>query len=217
MTRANMIGTAALLVAAVGGSFAARSEPRGLPFYRSAALTPEWLSSAEATSESLHRIGEFHFVDQHGESVTNAEVKARIYVASFFFTTCKGICPNLYTNLSRVVAAFPGDSGVMILSHSVTPENDSVSTLATYAREHRIEGKQWRLLTGEHEAIRQIARRSYFVELGDTTGFVAGTMFHTETIVLVDTAGHIRGMYDGSLAFDTARLIDDIAVLKKER
>ena len=68
-------------------------------------------------------------------------------------------------------------------------------------------------LTGAPRAIRDLALRSYFVQLGDTTGNATGTMVHTETIVLVDGAGHIRGMYDGSLAFDTQRLIDDIRSL----
>ena len=216
MTRANQIGALALVISAAGGTLAAHRAPEGLPYYRSAELTPEWLTG-EGARKATHRIGAFRFTDQHGETVTNAEVSGRIYVASFFFTTCRGICPNLYTNLSKVVAAYRGDSAVMLLSHSVTPESDSVATLATYAREHHIEGNQWRLLTGDHEAVRQIARRSYFVELGDTTGYAPGTMFHSETIVLVDRVGHIRGLYDGSLAFDTARLIDDIAVLKKER
>jgi len=217
MTRAHSLGALALVVCAAGGALAGGREPVGLPYYRSAALTPEWLSPTPAADAQLHRIGAFRLTDQHGDTVTNADARGRISVASFFFTTCRGICPNLYKNLSKVVAAFPGERSVLILSHSVTPESDSVATLAAYAREHGIVGRQWRLLTGGHEAVRTLARQSYFVELGDTTGSARGTMFHSETVVLVDRAGHIRGLYDGSLAFDTARLIDDIAALKKER
>jgi protein SCO1/2 len=185
-----------------------------LPFYRTAVATPEWLDASAVQDPSLHRVAPFGLTDQNGRAVTERDVAGKVYVASFFFTTCRGLCPNLYTNLAAVLRAFPADSGIRVLSHTVTPEIDNVAALAQYAASHHIDDTRWRLLTGAPAEIRRLALGSYFVQLGDTTGNANGTMLHTETIVLVDSAGHIRGMYDGSLAFDTQRLIDDIHTLR---
>ncbi len=210
-------GSAAALFAGramLGDHTAARTaaRPAEVPFYRAAGSGPEWLASDVA--RTAHRVAPFALTDQRGHRVTEVDVAGKVYVASFFFTTCKGLCPNLYTNLSTVARTFADDAGVMILSHTVTPEIDDVRTLAAYAATHRITDERWHLLTGPPRAIRELALRSYFVQLGDTTGNAGGTMVHTETIVLVDGEGHLRGMYDGSLAFDTQRLIDDIRVLR---
>jgi protein SCO1/2 len=216
LTTTRVLVTLGALGALVAGRLAFPSadaaRPHEIPFYRSAASGPAWLSTHDAAG--LPRVAAFALTDQTGATITNADVAGAVYVASFFFTTCKGLCPNLYTNLSTVARAFPGDPGVRILSHTVTPEIDDVATLAAYATSHRITDPRWHLLTGAPRTIRDLAERSYFVQLGDTTGNALGTMIHTETIVLVDGAGHIRGMYDGSLAFDTQRLIDDIRVLR---
>ena len=36
----------------------------------------------------------------------------------------------------------------------------------------------------------------------------------TETVVLVDGNGHIRGVYNGTLAFDITRLTEDVRTLQ---
>lgn len=205
-----------LLVTAAATLVAFRARPSALPFYRTAALTPEWLSAREADRQGMHRVGAFALTDQRGRTLTEADVRGRVYVASFFFTTCRGLCPNLYTNLATVARAFTSDTAVHILSHTVTPEIDDVATLAAYAARHRIDGDRWHLLTGTPAALRRLAHDDYFVQLSDTAGTSSGTMLHTETLVLVDGAGRLRGVYDGSLAFDTQRLIDDIRTLRSE-
>ncbi len=204
-----------LVVVSVSAFVNARNAKReALPFYRTAAGTPEWLDRREAAADGMHRIASFALTDHDGHTVTKRDVAGKVYVASFFFTTCRGLCPNLYTNLATVLRAFPDDDNIRVLSHTVTPEIDNVATLANYAATHHIRDARWRLLTGAPTQIRRLALGSYFVQLGDTTGNSTGTMLHTETVVLVDGEGRIRGMYDGSLAFDTQRLIDDIRTLR---
>lgn len=217
MTRTVRLLISATMLTAVVGIVAAHQRTEPLPFYRSAALTPEWLTARQANGPSTHRIAHFAFVDQRGRAVTQSTVRGKVYVASFFFTTCTGLCPNLYLNLARVHQTFANDSGVMIVSHSVTPEIDTPETLARYAAEHHISHDRWRLVTGDRRALRSLAQSSYFVALGDTTGNANGSMLHTETFVLVDEQQRIRGVYDGSLAFDTERLIEDIRVLRATR
>jgi protein SCO1/2 len=105
---------------------------------------------------------------------------------------------------------------VLLLSHSVTPRADSVAELRRWGHAHGAHAGTWRLLTGDAEQIARLAERSYLVELGDTTGNTAGTLLHTETLVLVDAHRRVRGMYDGTLKYDVAQLIADIRALRRE-
>ena len=192
------------------------SSPHALPYYADATLTPRWLGTgAGAHAASLHRVGDFRLLNADGRTITGADVAGHIYVASFFYTECRTLCPDLATQLTRVHAAFAGDTTVLILSHSVMPEHDTPARLAHYAVRNGIDGRQWRLLTGDRAELRRLARDAYFVELADTTGNTLGRLRHTETLVLVDADGHIRGVYDGSLAYDVTQLIADIRQLEK--
>ncbi len=184
----------------------------GLPYYSDATLTPRWSSRRDA--EALHRVGDFHLTDASGRAVTGADVAGRVYVASFFYTECRTLCPDLKAQLARVHEAFARDTNVLILSHSVMPERDDAARLSHYAVRNGIDGRQWRLLTGSRAEVTRLAHDAYFVELGDTTGNTRGPLRHTETLVLVDTHGHIRGVYDGSLAYDVTQLIADIRELE---
>lgn len=205
-----MIGIAALLVLA-GGCGA----PRGLPYYGGADRMPRWIGSDGELSR-VHRVEPFRLTDQDGRTVTERDVEGKIYVASFFFTRCRQLCPVLGSGLGRVQAAFHGDPGVLLLSHSVTPAADSVAELRRWAHAHGAHSPTWRLLTGDAAQIARLAERSYFVELSDTSGNTAGTLVHTETLVLVDRHRRVRGMYDGTLKYDVAQLIADIRTLQRE-
>jgi protein SCO1 len=210
-----MIGIAAIAVASAAAmGMRGRAEP--LPFYTSRDLTPHWISPRSAEYARLHRIAPFSLVDQHGRTITEGDVAGKVYVASFFFTRCQQLCPILGNGLRRVQTAFAGDPGVAILSHSVTPEIDSVAALARWAEMRGVRG-QWHLLTGDRAQIERLAERSYFVELRDTTGNTQGTLVHTETLVLVDGQRRIRGVYDGSLPYDVNQLIADIRTLRGAR
>ena len=191
----------------------AASSERALPYYSDVSLTPRWPVTA-GDRATMHRVGNFNLVDASRRPVTRRDVRGRIYVASFFYTECRTLCPDLRAQLARVRDAFAGDSAVRILSHSVMPERDDPARLAHYAVRNGVDGTQWKLLTGAHAELARLARDAYFVELADTTGNTRGRLRHTETLVLVDGDGHIRGVYDGSLAYDVTQLIADIRMLE---
>ena len=215
-TRWPMIACIAAVTTAGAGAVSRSGPQTQLPYYSDATLTPHFAIDPLQLA-SAHAVGDFHLVDQDGRSVSRAEVRGRVYVASFFYTDCRTLCPDLRTQLVRVHEAFAADTGVMILSHSVAPGADSVGRLRHYAHVNGIDGHQWRLLTGNRAELERLAHERYFVELSDTTGNTQGRLRHTETLVLVDGDGHIRGAYDGSLAFEVSQLISDIRALRTAR
>src|SRR3954468_20490467 len=85
------------------------------------------------TDTTYHTIAPFAFIDQDSTLITNETVKGKIYVADFFFTTCRTICPIMKTQMLRVYDSIKNDRDVLLLSHTIDPEYDTVGLLHDYA------------------------------------------------------------------------------------
>jgi protein SCO1/2 len=180
-----------------------------LPYFNSADFTPEW-------DTPKHKIPDFSFTNQNGEVITNKTYQDNIYIADFFFTSCSGICPKLTKSMHDIQESYKHDNDIKLLSHTVMPWKDSVSILKDYAIKNNVLDTKWNLVTGNKEALYNIARTGYFadedfVKTEDESNFI-----HTENFVLVDKKGYIRGVYNGTLPFDVERLKRHISILKKE-
>ena len=178
-------------------------------------LDPRLVDPAVRNAEGEHHITDFALVDQLGRTITLADMKDRIIVADFFFTTCQTICPKMSSQMERVQEAYKTDDRIVLLSHSVTPEIDSVAALANYAALHNADPDRWHFLTGPRKDIYALARRSYFACLDQGDGG-PDDFVHTENFVLVDRQLRIRGFYDGTTAAEVDRLIGDIKKLIAE-
>lgn len=187
-----------------------------LPFFNEATFTPHWISKENKTLKAFHKIPAFKFVNQNGESVTELTFENKIYVTDFFFTSCPGICPQMTKNMNLLQEAFKNDDDVLLLSHSVTPEKDSVSVLKNYAEAHGVISGKWHLVTGSQNEIYKLGRKSYFVEEDLGLEKESDEFLHSENFVLIDKDKHIRGIYNGLNKTSVAQLITDIKTLKKE-
>lgn len=190
------------------------SKEEKLPYYNSASFTPQWLNENDA--DTIHRIPAFTFMDQRGVNVTLKDLDQKIAVVNFFFTSCPGICKRLTNNMTKVQDAFKLDDRIVLLSHSVTPDRDSIPVLAAYAAAHGVINNKWHLLTGSQSAIYTIARTGYFADEDLGAQQDSTTFLHTENILLVDGAHHIRGIYKGTDPAEINNLITDIRKLEKE-
>ena len=192
---------------------------RTLPIINPSQLNPTLVSPALQSTGRGHRVGNFHLIDQEGESVTGKDADGKIRVIEFFFTTCPSICKVMAEELQRVQKQFADEDQVLILSHTVMPEVDDVPTLAAYAKKKGVDYKRWRLLTGDKDEIYRLAREVYFVvpEQPDNHNKVTASdnhdFIHTENIVLVDSEGRLRGYYDGTDREEMNQLMEDIALL----
>lgn len=186
-----------------------------LPIYHPSQLDPRLVADEVKGRSGEHHVSDFNLIDQHGAHVNLSDVGERIIVADFFFTTCATICPKMTTQMGRVQAAFPKETPLMLLSHSVTPEMDSVPVLASYAELYKADYDRWRFLTGDRKQIYDLARGSYFAAVDEGDGG-PDDFVHTENFVLVDPQRRIRGFYDGTKTVDVDRLIADIEKLLEE-
>ena len=187
-----------------------------LPFFNTPEWTPEWIEKTDSRYQQIHQIPAFKFKDQEGNVISNKTVNGKIYIANFFFTSCRGICPRMTSNMYLLQEAFKLDTTILFLSHSVTPDTDSVAVLKKYAIENKVNSKQWHLLTGPTKQIYDLAKKQYFA--GDTIGYyqTGNEFLHTENFILVDQKQRIRGVYNGTLLVEIERIKEDIAILKKE-
>jgi len=187
-------------------------------------------------------VQDFAFTDQNGKPFTDKDVEDKVYVAEYFFTTCKGICPKMNANMRRVFDAFKDEPGFLILSHTCMPETDSVPLLKGYEAK-MINGKlvkaadgsysidydtsnhtasvnpNWHFVTGDKKALYKMARQSYLIDnnKADTTGKIEDQFIHTQFFALVDKQRRLRGIYDGLKEDEVQKLLEDIKGLLKEK
>ena len=189
--------------------YSALKPAKSLPIYNPSDVNPELVDTTVQYISKYHTISDFSFTNQNGKSITQKDYEGKIYVADFFFTSCKSICPKMTTNLVEVQKAFLDNSKVKLLSFSVMPDVDSVSVLKEYAKINSVIDSKWNLVTGDKKAIYAMARKSYLaVKQGKPEELY--DMVHTENFVLVDSKRRIRGFYDGTKKEEIQRLIEDI-------
>ena len=192
------------------------SRVAALPFYKEATFTPHWLNANSEEANLIHRIPKFNLVNQLGQEVTEDTFKDKIYIADFFFTTCPGICPKMTANMMVLQEEFLEDDDVLLLSHSVTPETDSVSTLKRYAETKGIINNKWHLVTGDRKQIYDLGRQAYFAEEDLGINKTEDDFLHTENFVLIDKKRRIRGIYNGLNKTSVQQLIADVKTLQQE-
>ena len=186
-----------------------------LPIYQPSRVSTELVDSTIQHVNKFHKIADFSLINQNGETITQENYNDKIYVADFFFTTCQTICPIMTDHMRQIQDELISDSDVLLLSHSVTPEIDSVAQLKRYAIKKGVNDTKWNLVTGDKKQIYELARKSYLAVKTDGDGGPFD-MVHTENFMLIDKKKQIRGFYDGTNAEDIERLIDDIAIVKEE-
>ncbi|MEN8834407.1 MAG: SCO family protein [Polaribacter sp.] len=187
-----------------------------LPYYNEATFTPHWISPDNDTLNEFHKISPFKLTNQDGKIITEQTFKDKIYVVDFFFTSCPGICPKMTANMNILQEEFLKDDDILLLSHSVTPEKDSVTVLKRYAEAKDVVSNKWHLVTGSQQEIYKLGRKDYFVEEDLGIEKDVDEFLHTENFVLIDKNRHIRGIYNGLNKTAINQLIADIKTLKAE-
>ncbi|MGC4100674.1 SCO family protein [Ferruginibacter sp.] len=192
----------------------------------------------------IDNVGDFSFINQNGKTISQRDVEGKVYVAEFFFTTCRGICPKMNANMRRVYEVFADEPNFMILSHTCMPEVDSVPLLKAY-EDKMVRGnlvknadgsfsidydtpnikrpllnKNWNFLTGDKTSLYKMARQAYGIDNGkpDSNQLIKDQFIHTQFFALVDKEGRVRGgVYDGLKNDEIEKLITDIKGLLKEK
>ena len=166
----------------------------------------------------LSTVQPFKFTKQDSTQVTQKEIAGRVYVAEYFFTTCKGICPKMNKNMKEIYDRFKTDSSFMIISHTVNPDTDSLPVLQHYADSLGANPANWWFVTGSKEELYKSARESYLLDdPKNSTKNIDEQFLHTQFFALVDRQGRVRGIYDGIKKEEVTEMVQDIEKLIREQ
>jgi protein SCO1/2 len=165
----------------------------------------------------LSYVPQFSFDNQQGNKITNKDLAGKVYVAEYFFTTCKGICPKLNKNMKKVAEDCANEPDFRILSYTVDPETDSVGRMKHYADSLGADPQRWWFLTGRKDSLYHLARNGYLLDDPKNNALNINEQFlHTQFMSLVDKGGRVRKIYDGLKKEELIELEKDIKVLLKE-
>ncbi len=188
-------------------------------------------------------IPEFSFVNQDGKTITQKNTADKVYVAEYFFTTCKGICPKMNANMRRVFDKYKDEKDFLILSHTCMPETDSIPLMKAYEQKmingilikneegsykisnagsdsnKAIINPNWNFVTGDKKQLYKMARQGYMIDNGkpDSTQRMEDQFIHSQFFALVDRYGRVRAIYDGLKEEEIQKLITDISGLLREK
>lgn len=145
---------------------------------------------------TFQKVPDFEFVNQDGDTITNATYKDKVYVVEFFFTTCPTICPIMNQKMLSIQKEFFGNPEFGIASISITPDIDTPSTLKAYASKNGINHKNWHLLTGKKDdVVFSLANQGFklYAGVGEEEH---GGFEHSGLFALIDKNGFVRSRKD---------------------
>jgi protein SCO1/2 len=168
----------------------------------------------ERTFPPISRVRPFAFHTQDAQIFTDKDVAGKVYVATYFFTTCKGICPKMNGNLKSVYEELKNEKDFLILSHTCDPATDSVSQIKKYADSMQVDTRKWVFLTGRKDSLYHMARSSYTIDdPANNLRSIDDDFMHTQFWALVDKEGNVRKIFDGLKPSEVKELIKEAKLL----
>ena len=169
-----------------------------------------------STDTIWHKVKNIKFTNQLGTQVSLDDLKGKVIVLNFFFTSCPSICPGLTRNMKRLQDSYKkNDNIVQFISVSVDPERDSVPKLRAYADRYNANHDSWWFVTGDKKEIYNFALKEIKASIADVN--VDTAFVHTENFFMLDTNRIVRGWYNGFDTLKLAQLAKDIPTVMLER
>ena len=213
-TRINKIVIGLLAIVVWGCTNTPAEEERRLPIVGEVDVHYRTVNGKEIADTVYHKVPDFKYINQDSVWISSADLKDKIWVTDFFFTHCPTICPPMTTNMKRLnIMTEDLKKHIQFLSFSIDPYRDSPTRLRAYIGEHGIKATNWYFFTGEEEATHNLAKEFFNGAEKDET--IPGGFGHTPYFALVDTKGHVRGIYDGTNSDAIDSLANDIRILLK--
>lgn len=178
-------------------------------------LIPEFSKGGVAP---VSYIRPFAFTNQDGKTITEKDVAGKVFVAEYFFTTCKGICPRMNNNMKQVYERLKDEKDFLILSHTCDPETDSAAKLKQYSDSMGVNTSRWMFLTGRKDSLYTMARVSYTIDdPANNLKNIEDDFLHTQFWALVNRKGDVKKIYDGLKESEVKELIKDAISMMKEK
>jgi protein SCO1 len=176
-----------------------------------------WLRQLEVNAlrqraiSSYGNVPEFQLINQDGRNFGSADLRGKIWIADFIYTTCPGPCPMISSRMSELQKPLE-KTDVHLVSFTVDPAKDTPDVLRTYAERLQAEPGRWDFLTGPQSTIYNLSRNGFKLAVGEEKG----VPIHSTRMILVDRHGAIRGYYDAAETDAVTKLVADTTHLLRE-
>ncbi len=163
-------------------------------------LVKEMAMSRRTAPEPMVQVPDWQLIDQNGQAFGQKELKGKVVIASFFFTSCPSICPKLTEAMKEVYQRVNSKSSrVDFISISVDPEIDTPEVLTDYMKKYEIDYANWHSLTGSKKDIYTTVVEKMKIHIGDKEPIEASSnnydIPHLAKLALFDQQGALRGLF----------------------
>jgi cytochrome oxidase Cu insertion factor (SCO1/SenC/PrrC family) len=129
-------------------------------------------SSTETPLEGLQVFGDlpdFSLIERDRRQVTRADLRGKVWIANFIYTTCTDTCPLQSARLAALQRDLAAERDVRFLSITVDPRRDTPVVLAKYASRYEADRERWWFLTGDKQAIYRLIQEGFRLSVEDPT------------------------------------------------
>ena len=176
---------------------------------------PAWNAPALEGLNNYGAVPEFSLVERSGKNVTLADLRGKVWIADFIYTTCQDTCPMQSAAMTKLQEQWAGKPNLKLVSFSVDPERDTPAVLSRYAERFKADKDRWLFVTGDREQIAHLVQGGFrlsAVALSDGKNKET-VIIHSPRFVLIDRKNEIRGYYDSRESAALERLNNDVATL----
>lgn len=170
--------------------------------------------------QAFGTVPKFSLTERSGSALGLADLRGKVWIANFMFTTCQDTCPLQSAEMGKLQAELQDKLNLRLVSISIDPDHDTPAVLSRYAARFNADPQSWLFLTGDREKIFQLARDGFRLSAAplEQKGSKANNGFiHSSRFVLVDGEAIIRGYYDTGDLEALKRLRKDLKILLEER
>ncbi|MBS0658163.1 MAG: SCO family protein [Verrucomicrobia bacterium] len=184
-----------------------------------------WLNAVKSRSQvSLDRFNTlpaWELTERSGRKLGSRELRGKIWLANFIFTTCPGPCPRMTERFYELQQALKRSPDVKLVSYTVNPSYDTPEVLTKYAQTFNAVEDKWYFFTGTRDAIYSLAHKGFLLGITDAESgreiIKEGDFVHSTKFALVDRNGQVRGYYDSNAAESVQKALVDVGNLLREQ
>lgn len=199
-----------LLIVACNNDYAKK---HALPYIGNYDVVVSEVNSQRFVDTIYPKLPAFSYINQDSVRITSKQMKGKLWIANFFFTSCPSICPPMIAQMKRLnILTRDISKYLQFISFSIDPKTDQPSVLRSYIKNNGITAKNWQFFTGDEKKTHQLGVEHFYIHAASAAA-APGGFAHSDGLVLVDREGYVRGVYRGTETKEVDKLNKDIRKL----